>query len=211
MRTHQAPRTHARARTHTTHHTHTHTGAPARCTASVSQLKVDICVDNSVALSKTKLLAEYVRRDERARALCMCVKYWARLYRLNYPFEHTLSSYMWTLLAIHYLQTCEPAMLGCVDPQTLSVEGNRYQSVSQSVILDSIPRIMRHQRFDIVQSHSLLSKLALSVFTVLGNCYRDRSEVRNRKNTFAQGFPNHRSCCRPLVGCASPFCPIRIT
>ena len=105
------PHTHARAHTHHAPHTHAHTCAGQ--VHSASQLKVDICVDNSVALSKTKLLAEYVRRDERARALCMCVKYWARLHRLNCPFEHTLSSYAWALLAIHYLVTCRRASQPC--------------------------------------------------------------------------------------------------
>lgn len=44
----------------------------------------------------------------------MALKYWAKQRAVNDPYRGTLSSYAWVLLAIHYLQTCEPPVLPCL-------------------------------------------------------------------------------------------------
>ena len=55
------------------------------------------------------------------RSLCLIVKHWAKRHDLNCPFEHTLSSYAWSLLVLHFLQTCEPPVLPCLHPDTTAV------------------------------------------------------------------------------------------
>ena len=68
------------------------------------------------------------------RSLCLVVKHWAKRHDLNCPFEHTLSSYAWSLLVLHFLQTCEPAVLPCLCPHTTAlVRPLPKQKNSQSV------------------------------------------------------------------------------
>ena len=87
-----------------------------------SQLQADVSIGNELAIQKTSLLAAYARQDARVRPLCLLVKNWAKLHNLNRPFDHTLSSYAWTLLVIHFLQTCEPAVVPCLSADTLDVQ-----------------------------------------------------------------------------------------
>ena len=42
------------------------------------------------------------------------IKFWAKRRSVNDPYRGSLSSYAWVLLAIHFLQTCEPPVLPCL-------------------------------------------------------------------------------------------------
>ena len=74
-----------------------------------------------------------MQQDPRVRPLCMLVKHWTRLHELNRPFDHTLSSYAWTLLVIHNLQTCDPPVLPWICPKSLEVAAPLGAANSQSV------------------------------------------------------------------------------
>lgn len=80
----------------------------------ISCLHVDVCVNNMLAVRNTELLKAYVNLDERFRYLCMLVKLWAKRRDLNDAYNGTLSSYAYTLLVIHYLQTLEAPILPCL-------------------------------------------------------------------------------------------------
>eukprot|EP00177_Eucheuma_denticulatum_P001011 GFKZ01001845.1.p2 GENE.GFKZ01001845.1~~GFKZ01001845.1.p2 ORF type:complete len:813 (-),score=104.15 GFKZ01001845.1:3482-5920(-) len=80
----------------------------------VSQLQVDVCVNNILAVENTALLKAYVDLDERFRYVCILVKLWAKRRDLNDAYHGTLSSYAYTLLVIHYLQVLEPPVLPCL-------------------------------------------------------------------------------------------------
>jgi len=77
-------------------------------------LKCDICMCNMLAIANSQLLRTYMSLDPRARSLCFAIKYWAKRRSVNDPYRGSLSSYAWVLLAIHYLQTCEPPVLPCL-------------------------------------------------------------------------------------------------
>ena len=79
-----------------------------------SGLKADICMCNMLAMINSRLLRAYMAIDERARSLCFAVKYWAKRRSVNDPYRGSLSSYAWVLLTVHYLQTCEPPVLPCL-------------------------------------------------------------------------------------------------
>ncbi|CAN8063483.1 unnamed protein product [Agarophyton chilense] len=94
---------------------------------SISGLQVDVCVNNILAVRNTELLKAYVELDPRFRYLCVLVKHWAKKRDLNDAYNGTLSSYAYTLLAIHYLQTLQPAVLPCLQQM---VNGKRVRSNS---------------------------------------------------------------------------------
>lgn len=79
-----------------------------------SNLHVDVCVNNMLAIRNTQLLKAYADLDERFRYLCMLVKMWAKRRDLNDAYNGTLSSYAYTLLVIHYLQTLDNPVLPCL-------------------------------------------------------------------------------------------------
>lgn len=89
-----------------------------------SKLQVDVCVNNTLAVRNTELLKAYVDLDERFRYVCVLVKLWAKRRDLNDAYHGTLSSYAYTLLVIHYLQSLLPPVLPCLQQM---VNGKRVQ------------------------------------------------------------------------------------
>jgi DNA polymerase sigma len=83
-----------------------------KCTApGGGGTKVDVTVNNMLALLNTRLLATYVALDARLPALCHVVKHWAKRRSVNDPYRGTLSSYAYVLMCIHLLQTRSPPIL----------------------------------------------------------------------------------------------------
>lgn len=80
----------------------------------ISKLQIDVCVNNTLAVLNTNLIDAYVELDERFRYVCILVKYWAKRRDLNDTYHGTLSSYAYTLLTIHYLQTLDDPVLPCL-------------------------------------------------------------------------------------------------
>lgn len=80
----------------------------------ITELHVDVCVNNILAVKNTELIKAYVDLDERFRYVCVLVKLWAKRRDLNDAYLGTLSSYAYTLLVIHYLQTLQPPVLPCL-------------------------------------------------------------------------------------------------
>ena len=73
--------------------------------------KVDVTVNNALALLNTRLLATYVALDPRLGQLCHVIKHWAKRRSVNDPYRGTLSSYAYVLMCIHLLQTRSPPIL----------------------------------------------------------------------------------------------------
>jgi DNA polymerase sigma len=74
----------------------------------------DICINNTLALQNTQLLACYSNIDPRLKKLACVIKYWAKRRQINAPFAGTLSSYAYVLLLIHFLQRRNPPILPCL-------------------------------------------------------------------------------------------------
>ena len=79
--------------------------------ASLGGTKVDVTVNNMLALLNTRLLATYVALDPRLAQLCHVIKHWAKRRSVNDPYRGTLSSYAYVLMCIHLLQTRSPPIL----------------------------------------------------------------------------------------------------
>jgi hypothetical protein len=69
-----------------------------------SGLDCDICLQNSLALTNSRLLYQYSLLDPRVRPLAYVVKYWAKCREINSPSNGTLSSYGYVLSVLHFLQ-----------------------------------------------------------------------------------------------------------
>eukprot|EP00761_Pharyngomonas_kirbyi_P011972 gb/GECH01011998.1/.p1 GENE.gb/GECH01011998.1/~~gb/GECH01011998.1/.p1 ORF type:complete len:973 (+),score=180.50 gb/GECH01011998.1/:1-2919(+) len=68
-------------------------------------LNVDICINNTLALRNTTLLRTYTRIDPRVAPLGVAIKTWANARGINDAADSTLSSYAWTIMTIHTLQS----------------------------------------------------------------------------------------------------------
>jgi DNA polymerase sigma len=79
-----------------------------------SNISCDVCINNLLALSNSRLLADYTSLDARVRPLVLIVKYWAKRRQINKPYEGTISSYAFVLMVINFLQQRKPPILPCL-------------------------------------------------------------------------------------------------
>lgn len=73
--------------------------------------KVDITLNNDLAVANTALLRDYASIDPRLRQLVLLVKHWAKQRRVNDAYTGTLSSYAYCLMVIAHLQQRSPPVL----------------------------------------------------------------------------------------------------
>jgi len=66
--------------------------------------KIDLGINNMLALYNSKLIKTYIDIDPRARQLAIIIKYWTKRRGIADTYSGTLSSYAYTLMVIHYLQ-----------------------------------------------------------------------------------------------------------
>lgn len=74
-------------------------------------IRCDICINNTLALSNTQMLADYASIDPRMRAMGYVIKWWAKARKLNEPYSGTLSSYAFLLMIVNFLQMRQPPVL----------------------------------------------------------------------------------------------------
>ena len=96
----------------------------------LSNIPVDISINNSLAIYNTDLLAKYSKIDSRVRPFVLSVKYWALQRGLSSAVHGTFSSYAWTLIAIHFLQNTNSPILPNLQKNdhsdTKTIEGIEY-------------------------------------------------------------------------------------
>lgn len=94
-----------------------------KCTVPHTGTKVDVTVNNTLAVINTKLLADYCKVDPRLAHLVAVVKHWAKRRSVNDPYRGTLSSYCYVLMCIYHLQSRYPPVLPILQalPPTVSV------------------------------------------------------------------------------------------
>ena len=92
-------------------------------TVPATGTKVDVTVNNTLAVVNTKLLADYCKIDPRLAQLVAIVKHWAKKRGVNDPYRGTLSSYCYVLMCIYHLQSRHPPVLPVLQslPPTLSM------------------------------------------------------------------------------------------
>ncbi|TYZ67628.1 hypothetical protein PybrP1_000872 [[Pythium] brassicae (nom. inval.)] len=86
-------------------------------------LECDLCFENVLATRNTFLLRAYAALDERARALGVAVKHWAKQRQLSDASQGFLSSYSFVLLTIYFLQAAAGVVPSLQDPALLAAAG----------------------------------------------------------------------------------------
>eukprot|EP00592_Proboscia_alata_P007846 CAMPEP_0194365958 /NCGR_PEP_ID=MMETSP0174-20130528/13953_1 /TAXON_ID=216777 /ORGANISM="Proboscia alata, Strain PI-D3" /LENGTH=1515 /DNA_ID=CAMNT_0039140869 /DNA_START=344 /DNA_END=4891 /DNA_ORIENTATION=- len=66
-------------------------------------LQCDISLQNPLAVINTKLLRTYAHLSPKIQVLASIIKKWAKARKINDPSHHTLSSYGYTLMLLHFL------------------------------------------------------------------------------------------------------------
>eukprot|EP01117_Protostelium_nocturnum_P007428 TRINITY_DN2657_c0_g3_i4.p1 TRINITY_DN2657_c0_g3~~TRINITY_DN2657_c0_g3_i4.p1 ORF type:complete len:670 (-),score=246.60 TRINITY_DN2657_c0_g3_i4:30-2039(-) len=87
-------------------------------TEELSNISCDICINNLLAIHNTRLLSTYSKIDPRVRQLGYIVKYWAKMRKINEPYQGSLSSYAYILMVIHFLQLRSPPILPVLQEMT---------------------------------------------------------------------------------------------
>jgi DNA polymerase sigma len=77
-------------------------------------LAIDICINNMLPLENSALLRAYGELDPRVRPMVFAVKHFVKQRQINDPYRGSLSSYAYVLMVIHFLQTCRPPVLPCL-------------------------------------------------------------------------------------------------
>ncbi|KAI9478209.1 MAG: hypothetical protein EXX96DRAFT_569978 [Benjaminiella poitrasii] len=110
----------------------------------VLELACDLNVNNTLALQNTKMIKTYVAIDPRVRPLILLIKHWAKQRKLNDAASGgTLSTYTWTCMAIHFLQTRSPPILPKLHeiPHRLSKDNIQLNGLNTSFCQD-MPRLV---------------------------------------------------------------------
>ncbi|WZN64890.1 UTP:RNA uridylyltransferase [Chloropicon roscoffensis] len=84
-----------------------------------TSIECDICVNNLLAVENTSLLRLYSEIDPRLKELVILIKHWSKCRGVNGAFKGTLSSYAYVIMVIHLLQTVQPAILPCLQDDSL--------------------------------------------------------------------------------------------
>ncbi|GFE53882.1 caffeine-induced death protein, putative [Babesia ovis] len=109
---------------------------------------IDISVNNVLAISNSALIGTYVACDPRVRNLVLALKHWARYRDLNDRSKGTLGSFALSIMAIHFLQRCNPPIL--VSLQDLAISDNetpKYVSGIDVRFTTNMERIMEEYKW----------------------------------------------------------------
>ncbi|KAK9809730.1 hypothetical protein WJX73_000583 [Symbiochloris irregularis] len=82
--------------------------------APTTNTRIDLTVNNLLAIVNTKLLRDYSVIDPRLAQLVFVVKHWAKRRQVNDAYRGTLSSYCYVLMCIAHLQHRSPPILPCL-------------------------------------------------------------------------------------------------
>lgn len=81
---------------------------------TITGLNITLNLNQEVSIRNSQLIRDYCKADWRFAPLAMVFKRWAQENRICNAVEQTISPYSWTLMTVHYLQTCEPPVLPCL-------------------------------------------------------------------------------------------------
>ena len=106
-----------------------------------SGLKVDISVNNTLAIHNTNLLKAYANLDEVVRNLILVVKHWAFHRDISNSYEGTLSSYSWSILCLNYLisEKIIPNLQSDVPQNLVEINGSEYDISYSTEAKSDIP------------------------------------------------------------------------
>ena len=84
---------------------------PSRRGDAPTRVEGDISLYNTLGLHNTRMLAYYADLDPRVRIIGYVMKVFAKLCDIGDASRGSLSSYAYVILALHYLQRCDPPVI----------------------------------------------------------------------------------------------------
>ncbi|KAG2203644.1 hypothetical protein INT47_011738 [Mucor saturninus] len=110
----------------------------------VLQLACDLNVNNTISLQNTRMIKTYVAIDPRVRPLILIIKHWTKQRKLNDAASGgTLSTYTWTCMIIHFLQTRNPPILPKLHEIPHALSGDNVEINGQnSSFCDDLSRLV---------------------------------------------------------------------
>ena len=88
-------------------------------------MECDLSMHNPLAVLNTSLLRSYAEINPVSRVMASVIKRWAKARDINNPARHTLSSYGYILMLLHYLTYHQRSGDGLVSPMGNSTRDNR--------------------------------------------------------------------------------------
>ena len=82
--------------------------------ANFLPMHCELSLNNHNAFQTSQLLADYCMIDPRVRTLGICLRFWARICKLDRQAEGTLPSHSFPILLIHFLQQEKKPILPCI-------------------------------------------------------------------------------------------------
>eukprot|EP01133_Synstelium_polycarpum_P015594 gene15594-18526_t len=79
-----------------------------------TQLSCDISINNPLAIYNSRMVKEYLKVDARVLPMIFAIKYWSKQRDINDASMHSLHSYSYVNMIIHFLQRREIGVLPCL-------------------------------------------------------------------------------------------------
>lgn len=142
-------------------------------------------VNRTNGLENTTLLVKYLSLDERVRPLIIAIKHWAKCRGICNARNSTLSSYGWSLLALHFLQHTSPPVL----PSALVIGEDPVGTSDVSANTDTVGTLLvkffayyglphaTHQAEGLLSDSKLCFNLFRQVITLDGDRTRTKGTV----------------------------------
>ena len=77
-------------------------------------MQCEISLNNHNAVQTSQILADYCSMDSRVRTLGICLRYWAKICKIDRQSDGTLPSHSFPILLIHFLQQEKNPILPCI-------------------------------------------------------------------------------------------------
>ena len=79
-----------------------------------SAMQCELSLNNHNAFQTSLILADYCSMDSRVRTLGICLRYWAKICKIDRQSDGTLPSHSFPILLIHFLQQEKNPLLPCI-------------------------------------------------------------------------------------------------
>ena len=160
-------------------------------------VQIDLVVNRTNGLENTALLVRYLSLDDRVRPLVIAIKQWAKCRGICNARNSTLSSYGWTLLALHFLQHTLPPVL----PKALGIHTEDPPVTAAVMNTDTVGTLLLKFFAYYGLPHASLpaenlpsdTKQCFNLFhqvvTLDGDCSRVKSKTTNSPVTVTEDVP----------------------
>eukprot|EP01132_Coremiostelium_polycephalum_P005143 gene5143-6403_t len=164
----------------------------------ISKVYIDICLNNHIGPLNSKLISMYLDMDNRLPILILIIKYWAKMNDIGDASTHTLSSFSWTLMIIHYLQIKN--ILPSLHELGLKTDPKLRQTITINGITNYLPIQISMEKSNVSSS---IESLLHGFFIYYSQFKFDEYEINIKAGTLT---PRHKKQFKkPFIYINDPF------